>query len=129
MITDHDIVMVGGGGAGLRAAIAIAETNPSLSVAVVSKVYPMRSHTVAAEGGAAAVIKDNDSLEHHINDTIAGGDWMCDQDAVELFVNEAPRELMQMDNGKRPKLKALSLILGIEFYTIDILRSILPYEY
>ena len=71
MIIDHDIVMVGGGGAGLRAAIAIAEINPSLSVAVVSKVYPMRSHTVAAEGGAAAVIKDNDSLEDHINDTIA----------------------------------------------------------
>ena len=102
MITDHDIVMVGGGGAGLRAAIAIAETNPSLSVAVVSKVYPMRSHTVAAEGGAAAVIKDNDSLENHINDTIAGGDWMCDQDAVELFVKEAPRELIQMEHWGCP---------------------------
>ncbi|HIO35811.1 MAG TPA: fumarate reductase (quinol) flavoprotein subunit [Candidatus Marinimicrobia bacterium] len=102
MITDHDIVMVGGGGAGLRAAISIAETNPSLSVAVVSKVYPMRSHTVAAEGGAAAVIKDNDSLENHINDTIAGGAWMCDQDAVELFVNEAPRELIQMEHWGCP---------------------------
>ena len=102
MITSHDIVMVGGGGAGLRAAIAIAETNPDLSVAVVSKVYPMRSHTVAAEGGAAAVIKDNDSLENHINDTISGGDWMCDQDAVELFVNEAPRELIQMERWGCP---------------------------
>ena len=102
MITDHDIIMVGGGGAGLRAAIAIAKTNPSLSVAVISKVYPMRSHTVAAEGGAAAVIKDNDSLENHINDTIAGGDWMCDQDAVEIFVNEAPRELIQMEHWGCP---------------------------
>ena len=102
MITSHDIVMIGGGGAGLRAAIAIAETNPNLSVAVVSKVYPMRSHTVAAEGGAAAVIKDNDSLENHINDTISGGDWMCDQDAVELFVNEAPRELIQMEHWGCP---------------------------
>ena len=102
MITSHDIVMIGGGGAGLRAAIAIADTNPSLSVAVVSKVYPMRSHTVAAEGGAAAVIKDNDSLENHINDTISGGDWMCDQDAVELFVNEAPRELIQMEHWGCP---------------------------
>jgi succinate dehydrogenase/fumarate reductase flavoprotein subunit len=49
----HDVLLVGGGAAGLRAAIAIAETNPSLSVAVISKVYPMRSHTVSAEGGAA----------------------------------------------------------------------------
>ena len=102
MITNHDIVMIGGGGAGLRAAIAIAETNPNLSIAVVSKVYPMRSHTVAAEGGAAAVIKDNDSLENHIHDTIAGGHWMCDQDAVEYFVNEAPREMIQMEHWGCP---------------------------
>ena len=68
MAIEHDIVIVGGGGAGLRAAIAIAELEPNLSVACVSKVYPMRSHTVAAEGGAAAVIKSNDSLEDHIND-------------------------------------------------------------
>ncbi|MBM3221501.1 MAG: FAD-binding protein, partial [Candidatus Rokubacteria bacterium] len=52
-----DVLVVGGGGAGLRAAIAVAEGNPRLSVAVISKVYPMRSHTVSAEGGAAAVIK------------------------------------------------------------------------
>ena len=102
MITNHDIVMIGGGGAGLRAAIAIAETNPNLSIAVVSKVYPMRSHTVAAEGGAAAVIKDNDSLENHIHDTISGGDWMCDQDAVEYFVNAAPREMIQMEHWGCP---------------------------
>ena len=56
MTASHDIVVVGGGGAGLRAAIAVAETNPQLDVAVVSKVYPMRSHTVSAEGGAAGVI-------------------------------------------------------------------------
>ena len=57
---EHDVLIVGGGGAGLRAAIAVAEANPKLSIAVVSKVYPMRSHTVSAEGGAAAVIKPND---------------------------------------------------------------------
>src|SRR4029453_14427817 len=55
MANYHDVVVVGGGGAGLRAAIAVAETNPALRVAVISKVYPMRSHTVSAEGGAAAV--------------------------------------------------------------------------
>ena len=58
----HDVLLVGGGAAGLRAAIAIAETNPSLSVAVISKVYPMRSHTVSAEGGAAGAIAEDDTL-------------------------------------------------------------------
>ncbi|MCP4429426.1 MAG: FAD-binding protein, partial [Gammaproteobacteria bacterium] len=55
-----DVVIVGAGGAGLRAAIAVAEADPSLSVALISKVYPMRSHTVAAEGGAAGVVRDDD---------------------------------------------------------------------
>ena len=98
----HDVLLVGGGGAGLRAAIAVAELNPELSVAVVSKVYPMRSHTVAAEGGAAAVIKPDDSLEAHAYDTISGGDWMCDQDAVEAFVNEAPAEMIQLEHWGCP---------------------------
>src|SRR6516162_2744579 len=63
-----DVLVVGGGGAGLRAAIAVAETHPRLRVAVISKVYPMRSHTVSAEGGAAAVIKPEDSLDAHAYD-------------------------------------------------------------
>ena len=98
----HDILIIGGGGAGLRAAIAAAEINPQLDIALVSKVYPMRSHTVAAEGGTAAVIKENDSLEDHINDTITGSDWLADQDAVELFVNEAPAELIQLEHWGCP---------------------------
>jgi fumarate reductase flavoprotein subunit len=98
----HDILIVGGGGAGLRAAIAAAEVDPKLDIAIVSKVYPMRSHTVAAEGGTAAVIKENDSLEAHINDTITGSDWMADQDAVELFVKEAPAELIQLEHWGCP---------------------------
>ena len=102
MSLQHDIVIVGGGGAGLRAAIAIAETNPSLSVAVVSKVYPMRSHTVAAEGGAAAVIKDNDSLDEHFKDTVGGSDWLADQDAVEFFVKTAPEEMIQLEHWGCP---------------------------
>ena len=101
-LLSHDILIVGGGGAGLRAAIAIGEENPNLSVGVVSKVYPMRSHTVAAEGGAAAVIKANDSLEDHIYDTISGSDWLADQDAVEVFVNEAPREMVQLEHWGCP---------------------------
>src|SRR5881296_2146741 len=101
-ISSCDVLIVGGGGAGLRAAIAVAETKLGLRVAVISKVYPMRSHTVSAEGGAAAVIKPGDSLDAHAYDTISGGDWMCDQDAVELFVQEAPRELLQMEHWGCP---------------------------
>lgn len=100
--SSHDVVMVGGGGAGLRAAIAIAETNPQLNIAVVSKVYPMRSHTVSAEGGAAAVIRADDSLDEHAYDTISGGDWLADQDAVEAFVKEAPPEMLQLEHWGCP---------------------------
>ncbi|PYV17205.1 MAG: succinate dehydrogenase/fumarate reductase flavoprotein subunit, partial [Acidobacteria bacterium] len=93
-----DILIVGGGAAGLRAAIAAAEANPKLDIRVLSKVYPMRSHTVSAEGGAAGVIKPGDSLEAHAYDTISGGDWLSDQDAVEAFVEESPRELLQLEH-------------------------------
>jgi fumarate reductase flavoprotein subunit len=98
----HDVLLVGGGGAGLRAAIAVAERNPGLRIGVLSKVYPMRSHTVSAEGGAAAVIRSGDSLDAHAYDTISGGDWLCDQDAVELFVEEAPREMLQLEHWGCP---------------------------
>ncbi len=101
-VTNHDVLLVGGGGAGLRAAIAVSEFNPNLSVAVVSKVYPMRSHTVSAEGGAAGVIKPGDTLDEHAYDTISGGDWLCDQDAVEAFVKEAPEELLRLERWGCP---------------------------
>ena len=97
-----DIAIVGAGGAGLRTAIAIAESNPDLKVALISKVYPMRSHTCAAEGGAAGVIKPDDSLDLHFNDTVGGGDWLSDQDVVEYFVNAAPKELMQLEHWGCP---------------------------
>src|SRR5207237_9632187 len=101
-LLSHDILIVGGGGAGLRAAIAIGETDPKLQVGVISKVYPMRSHTVSAEGGAAAVIKANDSLDAHARDTITGSDWLADQDAVEVFVKEAPAEMIQLEHWGCP---------------------------
>ncbi|MDX6295632.1 MAG: fumarate reductase flavoprotein subunit [Kribbellaceae bacterium] len=102
MTAFHDVVVIGGGGAGLRAAIAVAEANPRLSVAIVSKVYPMRSHTVSAEGGAAAVVGADDSLDEHAYDTVSGSDWLCDQDAVEAFVAEAPRELLRLEHWGCP---------------------------
>jgi fumarate reductase flavoprotein subunit len=102
VIPAHDVLLVGGGGAGLRAAIAIAESSPRLRIAVVSKVYPMRSHTVSAEGGAAGVIGSDDSLDEHAYDTISGGDWLSDQDAVEAFVKEAPQELLRLEHWGCP---------------------------
>ncbi|MGQ0848517.1 MAG: fumarate reductase (quinol) flavoprotein subunit [Actinomycetota bacterium] len=98
----HDVLIVGGGGAGLRAAITLAEEHLELTVAIISKVYPMRSHTVSAEGGAAAVIKPNDSFDQHAFDTISGSDWLADQDAVEVLVEEAPRELIQLEHWGCP---------------------------
>lgn len=97
-----DVLIIGAGGAGLRAAISIAETDSNLNIGIISKVYPMRSHTVSAEGGAAAVIKEGDSLDNHAYDTISGGDWLCDQDAVELFVREAPKEMIRLEHWGCP---------------------------
>lgn len=106
----HDVVIVGGGAAGLRAAIAAAEAcrkSPAwrgapLSIALVSKVYPVRSHTVSAEGGAAAVLRDYDSLDLHALDTVRGSDYLADQDAVEAFLREAPLELVQLEHWGCP---------------------------
>ncbi len=97
-----DVAIVGAGGAGLRAAIAVAEADPTLSIALISKVYPMRSHTVAAEGGAAAVTQAHDSLEAHFHDTVAGGDWLCEQDVVQYFVGKPMRKWCRWSTGVAP---------------------------
>ena len=94
-----DVAIIGAGGAGLRAAIAVAESDPALKIALISKVYPMRSHTVAAEGGAAGVVLSHDSLEHHFHDTVAGGDWLCEQDVVDYFVAHCAEEMVQMEQS------------------------------
>ena len=98
----YDVLIVGGGLAGLRAAIAAVEMNPRLKIGMVSKVYPMRSHTVSAEGGAAAVMSPEDSYQTHAFDTIKGSDYLADQDVVEAFVREAPVEIVQMEHWGCP---------------------------
>ncbi len=97
-----DVVIVGAGGGGLRAAIEVARTAPDLKIALVSKVYPMRSHTVAAEGGAAGVVREDDSLDYHFNDTVSGGDWLCEQDVVQYFVENATNEMIQLEHWGCP---------------------------
>jgi len=99
---DTDILILGAGGAGLRAAIAAAEAAPDLRVALVSKVYPMRSHTVAAEGGSAGVVQAHDTLDDHFNDTVSGGDWLCEQDVVDYFVSHCTREMIQLEHWGCP---------------------------
>ncbi len=101
-IPRYDVLIVGGGAAGIRAAIAAAETDPRLRIAMVSKVYPMRSHTVSAEGGTAAVLREDDSLDGHAFDTVKGSDYLADQAVVEFFVREAPGELIQLEHWGCP---------------------------
>lgn len=101
----HDVLVLGSGLAGLRAAVEAARVGrDELDVAVVSRVQLMRSHSVCAEGGTAAVLhpEDGDSLELHAWDTIKGSDFLADQEVVKLFVEESPKELIQLDHWGIP---------------------------
>lgn len=98
----HDIVIVGAGIAGLRAAIAAAEANNKMDVAVVSKVHPIRSHSVCAQGGTAAVMREGDSYDLHAWDTVKGADFLADQDVVEFFVRQTPKELILLEHWGCP---------------------------
>ncbi len=98
----HDLVIVGAGIAGLRAAIAAAETSSKLDIAVISKLHPIRSHSVCAQGGTGAVMREGDSEELHAWDTVKGSDYLADQDAVEFFVKHAPKEIITLEHWGCP---------------------------
>ncbi|MCZ7356530.1 MAG: FAD-binding protein [Candidatus Methanoperedens sp.] len=89
----HDIIVVGGGLAGLRAALAAAG-----DVAVISRVHPLRSHSVAAQGGINVALGSTDRWEDHAFDTVKGSDYLADQDAVEVLCRDAPQRVMEMEH-------------------------------
>ncbi|HEY9896978.1 MAG TPA: FAD-binding protein, partial [Candidatus Sericytochromatia bacterium] len=98
---EHDVIIVGGGLAGARAALEIIRTDPTLNVAMVAKTHPIRSHSVAAQGGMAASLKNvdsTDSWEAHAFDTVKGADYLADQDAVELLTREAPDVVIDLEH-------------------------------
>ncbi|KJH70832.1 succinate dehydrogenase/fumarate reductase flavoprotein subunit [Aliterella atlantica] len=98
---EHDVIIVGGGLAGCRAAVEIARTDPTLKIAVIAKTHPIRSHSVAAQGGIAATLKNvdaTDTWEAHAFDTVKGSDYLADQDAVEILAREAPDVVIDLEH-------------------------------
>ncbi len=95
MVT-HDLIVIGGGLAGMRAAIEAAREG--LNVAIVSKLYPVRSHSVAAQGGINAALKPDDSWKDHMFDTVKGSDYLADQDAVQVLTEEAPENIYELES-------------------------------
>lgn len=97
----HDVIIIGGGLAGCRAALEIKRLSPNVDVALVAKTHPIRSHSVAAQGGIAATLKNvdpDDQWENHAFDTVKGSDYLADQDAVEILTREAPDVIIDLEH-------------------------------
>jgi succinate dehydrogenase / fumarate reductase flavoprotein subunit len=101
-VRKFDVVVVGAGGAGMRASLQLA--NAGLNVAVISKVFPTRSHTVAAQGGIGASLGNmgQDNWHYHFFDTVKGSDWLGDQDAIEFMCREAPKVVYELEHFGMP---------------------------
>jgi len=101
---EYDLLICGSGLAGLRAAISAAKTAPNLRIAILSKLQVMRSHSVSAEGGTAAVLfeDEGDTIESHVYDTVKGSDFLADQDVAERLCVEMPREVRQLEHWGMP---------------------------
>jgi succinate dehydrogenase / fumarate reductase, flavoprotein subunit len=97
VVPSHDVLIIGAGLAGQRAALAAAQTGAS--VAIISKVHPVRSHSVAAAGGINAALNPEDSWESHAFDTVKGSDYLGDQDAIEIMCREAPDEILWLEHA------------------------------
>jgi succinate dehydrogenase / fumarate reductase flavoprotein subunit len=96
-VPSHDVLIIGAGLAGQRAALAAAQSGAS--VAIVSKVHPVRSHSVAAAGGINAALNPEDTWESHAFDTVKGSDYLGDQDAIEIMCREAPGEILWLEHA------------------------------
>jgi len=98
----YDVIVVGAGGSGLRATFGLAEKG--LKAACISKVFPTRSHTVAAQGGISAALGNMhpDDWRFHFYDTVKGGDWLGDQDAIEYMCKDAPRAVIELEHQGVP---------------------------
>jgi len=98
----YDVVVVGAGGSGLRATLGAAQAG--LKTACVTKVFPTRSHTVAAQGGIAASLGNMgpDDWRWHMYDTVKGSDWLGDQDSIEYLCREAPKAVYELEHWGMP---------------------------
>ncbi len=98
---EHDVIIIGGGLAGCRAALEIKRINPNLDVALIAKTHPIRSHSVAAQGGMAAALNNvdpEDTWQAHAFDTVKGSDYLADQDAVAILTQEAPEVIIELEH-------------------------------
>ena len=116
-ITDHnyDVVVVGAGGSGLRATLGCAESG--LKTACITKVFPTRSHTVAAQGGIGAALGNmgDDNWKWHMYDTVKGSDWLGDQDAIEYLCSNAPEAVIELEEYGMPFSRKIRWTMGMCF--------------